>query len=397
MSPQIQLRHAALALAIAPAFATGAPPPATTTSLDLRLRHEQVDDDAFARDAAATTLRLRAGLQHAFNAHWSARIEFEGTTHLGGEDFNSTANGESAYPLVVDPDNAEVNQAWLAWAPNAATRIALGRQKLNFDNQRFIGASSFRQNEQTFDALDATHAFASGVQLRYAWLGRVQRVNGANHPNDDLARWLLDAHLLNLGGRLGPGRLSGYGYFIENRTLPLTSHRDLGLRYVVEPDDKAQRRWGLALEAAWQSPYADGADRNHARYALAEGSWRWQGNTFRLGEERLGGDGRYGFATPLATLHAFNGWADRFLTTPPDGLRDRYLGWNRKFGRFEANLVAHDFAADHGGRDFGSELDASLALAITPRWTALAKFAGFNGDEGPVDVAKAWLSLEYRR
>ena len=395
MATHPTLRLTALALALSPALSLAAP--ATTYSLDLRLRQESVDDASFDRDAAATTLRLRAGLQHAFNEHFSARLEFEGNQHLGHERFNSTANGESAYPAVVDPDNAELNQAWLAWAPSAATRLALGRQKLNFDNQRYIGASSFRQNEQTFDALDFTHAFGKGVQLRYAWLGRVQRVNGAQHPNEDLARWNLDAHLLNLGGKLGPGKLTGYGYFIENRTLPLTSHRNLGLRYAVEPDDKSNRRWGLALEAARQEPYAQGAARNHANYALIEGAWRWQGNTFRLGEERLGGDGHYGFATPLATLHAFNGWADRFLNTPADGLRDRYLGWNRRFGRFEANVVAHDFAADHGGRDFGTELDASLGLAITPRWTVLAKLADFNGDEGPRDVDKAWLSLEYKR
>ena len=388
------LPFAVLALALAPACAAAAP--ATTYGLDLRLRQESVDDAGFDRQAAATTLRLRAGIQHAFSEHWTARIEFEGTQHLGDERFNSSANGETAYPAVVDPDNAELNQAWLAWTPDKATRIAIGRQRLNFDNQRYIGASAFRQNDQTFDALDATHDFGR-VQARYAWLGRVQRVNGANHPNEDLARWNLDAHLLNVGGKLGPGRLVGYGYFIENRTLPLSSHRNLGLRYVVEPDDKAQRAWGLVLEAARQAPHAEGAERNHANYSLAEGAWRWQGNTFRLGQEVLGGDGRYGFATPLATLHAFNGWADRFLTTPVDGLRDRYLGWNRKFGRFEANIVAHDYAADHGGRDFGSELDASLALAITPRWTALAKLADFNGDQGPLDVAKAWLSVEYKR
>ena len=389
------LRIGALALALASACAAAAPP-ATTTGLDLRLRQESVDDAGFDKEAAATTLRLRASIQHAFNEHWSARVEFEGTQHLGNERFNSTANGETAYPAIVDPDNAELNQAWLAWAPSAKTRIAIGRQRLNFDNQRYIGASAFRQNEQSFDALDATHDFGK-VQARYAWLGRVQRVNGANHPNEDLARWNLDAHLLNLGGKLGPGKLTGYGYFIENRTLPLTSHKNFGLRYVVEPDERQHRAWGLALEAARQTPHARGADRNDAHYTLAEGSWRWQGNTFRLGQEVLGGDGSYGFATPLATLHAFNGWADRFLNTPADGLRDRYLGWNRRFGRFEANIVAHDYAADHGGRDFGRELDASLALAITPRWTALAKIADFNGDEGPLDVAKAWLSLEYRR
>jgi len=396
MPAALTARLSLLALALVPALGLAAAP-ATTYNIDARLRQETVDDAGFNREAGASTLRLRAAVQHAFNAQWSARLEFEGTTHLGNERFNSSANGETAYPSVVDPDNAEINQAWLAWAPSTATRFAIGRQKLNIDNQRFIGASSWRQNEQTFDAFEATHGFANGVQLRYDYLGRVQRVNGENNPNENLARWLLNAHLLNGSGKLGPGKLTGYGYFIENRTLPLTSHRDLGLRYAIDPDDKAHRAWGLVLEAAQQRPYADGADRNHANYWLAEGAWRWQGNTFRLGEERLGGDGHYGFATPLATLHAFNGWADRFLNTPVDGLRDRYLGWNRKFGRFDATVVAHDFAADHGGRDFGNEFDASLALAITPRWTALAKIADFNGDEGPLDVTKAWLSLEYKR
>jgi hypothetical protein len=398
MSPQSPLLRTALALAFAPAFAFAAPPPpATTTLLDLRLRHEAVDDAGFDKEAAASTLRLRAGLKHAFNAQFSALLEFEGTTHFGSDRFNSTDNGQLAYPAVVDPDNAEINQAWLAWTPDAATRIAIGRQKINIDNQRFVGASSWRQNEQTFDALEATHGFSNGVQLRYDYFGRVQRANGADNRNENLARWLLDAHLFNAGGKLGPGRLAGYGYFIENRTLPLSSHRDLGLRYVVDPDDQAKRHWGLALEAAQQSPYAEGADRNHARYWLAEGSWRWRAHTFRLGQEVLGGDGHYGFSTPLATLHAFNGWADRFLNTPADGLRDRYLGWNRKFGRWEANIVAHDFQADHGGRDFGNELDASLGVAITPHWTALAKLADFTGDQGPIDVDKTWLSLEYKR
>ena len=31
-----------------------------------------------------------------------------------------------------------------------------------------------------------------------------------------------------------------------------------------------------------------------------------------------------GFTTPLATLHKFQGWADKFLTTPANGLEDLY-------------------------------------------------------------------------
>ena len=30
------------------------------------------------------------------------------------------------------------------------------------------------------------------------------------------------------------------------------------------------------------------------------------------------------FQTLLATLHKFQGWADKFLTTPPNGIRDLY-------------------------------------------------------------------------
>ena len=40
---------------------------------------------------------------------------------------------------------------------------------------------------------------------------------------------------------------------------------------------------------------------------------------FKLGYEELGSNaGLYGLQTPLATLHAFNGWADKFLVTPVD-------------------------------------------------------------------------------
>lgn len=44
---------------------------------NLRLRHEQVNDDAFARSARADTLRLRAGLRFAFDTGWLAYIEGE--------------------------------------------------------------------------------------------------------------------------------------------------------------------------------------------------------------------------------------------------------------------------------------------------------------------------------
>jgi hypothetical protein len=69
-----------------------------------------------------------------------------------GGNFNSGANGHGARPQVIDPPGIELNQLWLGWKGTRAN-IALGRQRLLFDNQRWVGNSGWRQNEQTFDAL----------------------------------------------------------------------------------------------------------------------------------------------------------------------------------------------------------------------------------------------------
>jgi len=362
---------------------------------DARWRMEQVDDDAFAKDANADTLRLRLGYRTPVRSGWSGVVELEHTSHLFNEDFNSTANNQTAYPVVVDPDNTELNQAYLQYAPTDATKFMLGRQRVIYDNQRFFGNVGWRQNEQTFDALNIEHRFGNGLNFRYTYLDRALRIYGDDHPNKDFARWQLDAHLLNLSHKLGPGSLTAYAHFIENQTLPLSSHQNIGLRYVAKHDNKDGIGWLASAEYAKQNHYANGSNTIDADYVLLEGGMVWKTNTFKAGWERLGGNGSYGFATPFATLHAFNGWADRFLTTPVNGLEDSYLGWNRKWGKVTANVAWHDFHSDRMNIHYGSEWDASLAWAFAPKWNALLKHANYQADDVGFDVAKTWLSVEY--
>ena len=392
------LLAAAVLFTLAAANGAFADTPAAARSgpiLDARLRYESVSDDAFANTADATTLRFRLGYRTPVVSGWSGLIEIENTSHLFGEKFNSSANGHASYPTVADPDNTELNQAYVQYAPSAATRITFGRQRMNYDNQRFFGAVGWRQNEQTFDALDMEHHFDNGVALRYSYIDRVQRVFGEDNPNPTLARFMLDAHLLRASVPVGPGTLVGYAHFIDNHTLPLTSHRNLGLRYTAKHDQKDGVGWLVNLEVATQHRYADGSQLIHADYTLAEGGLTWHGNTFKAGWETLGGNGRYAFQTPFATLHAFDGWADRFLTTPVNGLRDGYLSWNRGFGKLSATIVVHDFQSDHRSIHYGREWDASLGWAFAPHWNALAKIADFHRGDVGLDVAKTWLSVEY--
>src|SRR6478735_825520 len=89
----------AAALAATPVFAQSKAPP-TGLTLDLRLRSESVDDAAFAKDADATTLRVRAGCRLPLGTQWRGLVELEHTSHLGAEQFNSSANGRSFLPTI---------------------------------------------------------------------------------------------------------------------------------------------------------------------------------------------------------------------------------------------------------------------------------------------------------
>ncbi|MES1154620.1 MAG: alginate export family protein, partial [Rhodanobacter sp.] len=147
---------------------------------DSRLRHEQVDDDAFARNAHADTLRLRLGLHAEFGHGWSGLAEGAGVASAG-DRYNSGANGRVLYPAVTDPRGSEFNQYWLRWQGDRFGATA-GRQRLLLDNQRWVGNSGWRQHEQTFDSISAVNTSIPGLALTYAYLYRVNRIGGPAIP-----------------------------------------------------------------------------------------------------------------------------------------------------------------------------------------------------------------------
>ena len=60
---------------------------------------------------------------------------------------------------------------------------------------------------------------------------------------------------------------------------------------------------------------------------LSRGSLSFGPLGFKAGYEVLEGapTGGLAFVTPLATLHKFQGWADKFLATPASGIEDAYI------------------------------------------------------------------------
>jgi hypothetical protein len=361
---------------------------------NLRLRQERVDDDAFARNAEATTARLRAGLRLHLDNGFNALLEGEGIAALNGH-YNSGANGQTDRPAVTDPKGAEVNQAWVGWK-HGPFDVTGGRQRLTFDNQRWIGNSGWRQNEQTFDSLAGEWKFGPDWSARYAWLDRVHRVAGDNALDPLARRRDLDTHLAELAWTHGIQQVRGYAWLLEDQDVEAASTATLGVRAITDAV-RDGRGWGLALEFAQQRDYADNPlDFSH-RYWLVEPAYTQHGITYRAGWEHLGGNGAHALQTPLATLHAFNGWADKFLVTPVGGLEDRYLSAGGKFHakRFDWQLAWHDFDADTGGAQYGSEWDASFGFQVARDMRGLVKLASYDADHFARDTTKAWLQFEW--
>lgn len=378
----------------APAATPAATPPKPWT-FQWRYRHEAVQDAAFARDAAADTLRLRVGFQHAFGHGWSSTIEAEGVVELN-DRFNSGANGQTQFPPVPDARALEINQAFVDWRGGAwGTR--LGRQVIALDNTRFIGNVAWRQNMQSFDAAQVQWRPNAQFDLQAYWLGRMHRPVGDN-ARDPLAREReLDGRLLRGQWAVPGGSLVGYGYWIEDRDVASASTRTFGLRYAGAWPLEAGWQVGLTAEMANQAAYAR-ATGGDTRYHLIEPRLERGPLVLRAGFERLGAGSGRAFQTPLATLHAFNGWADKFLTTPINGLEDRYVSVQGAFnvaGKAATWLLrAHDFQSDRGV-DYGQEWNAQLGVTLRPGLNTLLKWADYESEGFARDTRKLWFQVEW--
>jgi hypothetical protein len=106
-------------------------------------------------------------------------------------------------------------------------------------------------------------------------------------------------------------------------------------------------------------------------------------------------------------LHAFNGWADLFLTTPANGLKDLYL---RAAYALPVDFMAaktlnlsaawHDFKTDTRNAGIGGEWDAQAELTMAANLSVLLKYADYQGAGlaagGFADKSVFWLQTAYR-
>jgi hypothetical protein len=396
-----------------PAFAAPGDPVKVSDTLTIdpiiegRLRFEGVDQPA--TDADALTMRLRAGAELKHKSGLSFLAEGEGTLALI-DNYNAfpfpiaDSQRRTAYSVVPDPMNIELNRLQVQYKSKAVT-ATVGRQRLNLDDQRFVGSVGWRQNEQTFDAarleaklgpimLDGTYA----ISQRGIWgvdAGPRTAFEG-------------DFVFLGAGAKLGPIQVKAFSYLLDfelkeqGGTLAAINAdtQTYGLRAAASLPLAKTTKLNLAASYARQLDWKDNPVSYSADYIAAEAGLAHGNFGLTAGYERLGADGGRAFQTPMATLHKFNGWADLFLTTPANGLEDWYAGAAIKFPAVKAlpglnaAVTYHRFESDLGGLHYGNEWDASLGFKLG-RVSLLAKVADYDAKGFGVDTRKLWLQLEF--
>ena len=368
-----------------------------------RIRYEHVTQDAAPLPAQATTARLRVGYETAAYRGVFAGIEGEITREIDGlrSDGATVLTGR---PAIPDPDSEVLNTLYAGWSMAGedgmtAARAIVGRQRLMYDNERWIGASSFRQNDQTFDAVSIEGRPLPHMAVRYAYLDGINRVLGNSTPN---GHWRSDSHALGLTTDAMPyGLLTGYAYLIDLHPAPQFSSATYGVRYDTTATG-GEAMFGVEAELARQTDYRRNTADFALTYALLRPSIHYEGTTLFAGVELLEGNGVNAVQTPLATLHRHNGWADVFNVTPANGLRDvhvRYLQELPDLGplknpRFDLRL--HHFTSDSGAITYGTEYNADANISVKGYATVGVRWARYEANSFASDTEKVWLYVETR-
>lgn len=373
--------------------------------IDARLRYETVDQAGLATETSeAVTARLRAGLQ-ASTGPFSAMVESEGTLAVVGSYYDGL-HGATTRPLIADPQTISLYRAQIQYKTKALALTA-GRQRIALDDERFVGNVGFRQNAQTFDAvrLEWTGLAKLKLDLAYAW--NVRTIWGVDGTGARPRSIDGDNVLANLSYVTGIGTFSGFAYLVDQNESAVQGYRLSGQTYGGRLAGSRKlsnsAKLSYALSYARQSDYRQNPNRYAANYWLADLTLDVKALKINAGYEVLGahnGTALTSFQTPLATGFKFQGWADKFLTTPPNGVRDLYAGagygWT-KVGKFDAiNLQAawHSFESDRLGQHYGSEIDL-LASVKLRKTTVSARFARYDASAFATDTRKFWLQADW--
>ncbi|MXY14143.1 MAG: hypothetical protein F4Y53_00375 [Proteobacteria bacterium] len=364
------------------------------------------------------------------------------------------------YAIIPDNDFEEINEAYIGWrAPTGGCPSApgpcdgplsfkLGRQTIIYDNHRWVGDVIWRGNNVAMDAFRVDKTLGK-LGISYAYLDKVKRLFG---PDSAFDEWKMDdSHLINISYKLPQfnGKIVAYGYLLDFDNNPRTpfvegtgrappfigpvifDSETFGVRFKGRHEISDRLDIQSELEWANQDPTDDAKHLDDNDYYNIEFGVRFGGTRvdnlgfmpigeptyqIRVGYEVLESNGTNALQTPLATVHAFNGWADKFVAapggsaTPLGGIEDTsitltVLGlFGNKIGKNKLVINYHDYSTDRSYMsganrisDYGDEWGILWGKPFMGKFLFAIKYTDFKSEDGfSTDTEKFWTLLQYR-
>jgi hypothetical protein len=370
--------------------------------LDARYRFEFVNQAGLENNADAHTLHTRIGYETGKFKDFSVLVEGENILDLAGVDYNDTINGKTTYPTVADPEDTALNRLQLNYSGIADTNVILGRQNITLDNQRYLGGIAWRQNDQTFDAISITNKSLSNTTLFYAYADQVNRILGTDSPQ---GKWdNSDIHLFNANyAGLSIGKIIGYSYLLDIPDSLTSSSATYGARFEGKQTLAEGLNGLLNLEYAKQADYADNPNNFDFDYYVIEPALNFGSWTTKFHYSSIEGNGTAAMQFALGTNHAHNGWVDKFLITPVNGLVDKnasvayqFASANQLLNGTKLTLVYHDFDAERGNADYGNEWNFAAEQTFEKIYTAGVKAGHYQANDLFTDTTKIMPYLQVK-
>jgi len=354
-----------------------------------RYRLETVEQDGIDKDATASTLKTRLSVKTGKFGNFNAKIEVDNVSEIGADNYNSTANGKTQYPVVADMKGTDLNQAYVTFYGDMA-KINIGRQRINHNDHRFLGGVAWRQNEQTYDGFRAQFDVSDNFKLDTSYIFNVNRIFTADSGVvDNFHGNILAVNSVYQFNK--KHKVAFYYYNMDFDDALTNSNRTLGATYNGKFMLSSKNSISLKVGFASQSDNGDNPSDYSASYSIAEINSKFEGFSFGVGYEVLGSDNGVGFKTPLATLHKFQGWVDKFLGTPGEGVKDTYFKVGTKLGNVKLSAIYHDLSAEEENANWGTELDLVAVYKVNKQLTTALKYASYDAEDRATDTSKLWF------
>jgi len=369
-----------------------------TPNLAIRFRNEYHKTSLVGlKDARATTLSAKLGYRTDYFSNFAFGTELVNVSSFFGNRYNSNNVfvGNTDFATILDPKGTGLTKVFLDYRGLKNTHIRIGRQELNFDDERFISSNNFRQYPQSFNCYSVKTNIVDYFTLFYAFLTHHYTSTGIGR-----APFSLKSHLARVSWNISKNaKFTSYIIDHQNKDYASEGSTTFGTRY----SGSAAPTNLLTVDFSFEIAHQKGANGNpldyNANYFHLNTNTKSNIYNLVLGFEYFGSEDSSGsrqIRLPLGNPHSYLGDLDLFNTIPARGICDFYVKGGITLNEYQADITWHNFSyvRNSSSNKPGLEIDLHLRYAPNEKTTLAIGYGQFYPANNSVypRVRKIWLT-----